>query len=287
MDDRAEYEDTVVGDLSGDAAALTNAQDQLDSELGHQKAEEVDAVQAADQATQLEQENASATAQTEATLHQVKGTLAQQVAAAAEARARQEAAAAAAARSAAAAQAAAAQAAAAVNVAGAVGGAGSGAAAITAANQGGAAPGHASGGPTSSTPPTVAPSGGSSGVGTLAVRAAVSQLGVPYVWGGETPGVGFDCSGLTQWAWAQAGVTIPRTAASQYAAVPRVPLDALEPGDLLFYFNLDGDGIVDHVVMYVGSGPYGAQTIIQAPETGETVSYAPLYTFGLIGAGQP
>jgi len=110
---------------------------------------------------------------------------------------------------------------------------------------------------------------------------------VPYVWGGETPGRGFDCSGLTQWSWAQAGVSIPRTAASQYAAVPHVPLSALEPGDLLFYYNLDTDGIVDHVAMYVGSGPYGSRTIIQAPETGETVSYAPIYTYHLIGAGQP
>ncbi len=110
---------------------------------------------------------------------------------------------------------------------------------------------------------------------------------MPYVWGGETAGVGFDCSGLTQWAWAQAGVSIPRTAATQYASVPHVPLSALEPGDLLFSYNLDGDDVVDHVVMYVGSGPYGTQTIIQAPYTGSTVSYDLLYTFGLIGAGRP
>ena len=50
-----------------------------------------------------------------------------------------------------------------------------------------------------------------------AVQAAVSQLGVPYVFGGEQPGVGFDCSGLVQWAWAQAGVSIPRTTETRVA----------------------------------------------------------------------
>ena len=62
---------------------------------------------------------------------------------------------------------------------------------------------------------------------------------------------------------------------------------ALEPGDLLYYFNLDGDNQVDHVVMYVGSGPYGSDTVIQAPFTGATVQYAPLFTEGLIGAARP
>ena len=114
-----------------------------------------------------------------------------------------------------------------------------------------------SGSSSSSAPPTVAASGSSSGGGNAAVQAAESQLGVPYAWGGETPGQGFDCSGLTQWAWAQAGVSIPRTATAQYASIPHVSLSALQPGDLLFYKNLDGDGIIDHVVMYVGSGPYG------------------------------
>jgi cell wall-associated NlpC family hydrolase len=133
----------------------------------------------------------------------------------------------------------------------------------------------------------VGPSGGSNPTGDAAVQAAISQLGVPYVWGGESPGMGFDCSGLTQWSWGQAGIGIPRTADSQYEATSSVSLSTLEPGDLLFYYNLDTDHTVDHVVMYVGSGPYGSQTIIQAPETGEDVSYAPLYTFGLIGAGQP
>jgi len=121
----------------------------------------------------------------------------------------------------------------------------------------------------------------------VAVDAAESQLGVPYVWGSEQPGVGFTCAALTQWAWEQAGVSIPRTSQTQWAAVPHVTLSDLQAGDLLFYYNLDGTGTVDHVAMYVGSGPYGSQTIIQAPYTGETVSYAALYTTGLIGAGRP
>ncbi|HVX23242.1 MAG TPA: family 43 glycosylhydrolase [Acidimicrobiales bacterium] len=123
--------------------------------------------------------------------------------------------------------------------------------------------------------------------GVTAVQAAVTQLGVPYVWGGQTPGAGFDCSGLVQWAWAQAGVHIPRTAAAQYAALPHVPLDALQPGDLLFYDNLDGDGAIDHVVMYLGHGPDGPNTVVQAPQTGQAVSYAPVSTSGLAGAARP
>ncbi len=120
-----------------------------------------------------------------------------------------------------------------------------------------------------------------------AVQAAVSQLGVPYVFGGEQAGVGFDCSGLVQWAWAQAGVTIPRVTETQWPALTHVSLGALQPGDLLFYYNLDGDNQVDHVVMYAGSGPYGTNTVIQAPFTGATVSYSPIFTAGLIGAARP
>ena len=100
--------------------------------------------------------------------------------------------------------------------------------------------------------------------GLLAVKYAESQIGVPYVWGGETPGSGFDCSGLVQWAWNKAGILIPRTTQTQWPALHHVPLSALQPGDLLFYYNLDGDHQVDHVVMYVGSGPWGINTIIAA-----------------------
>jgi cell wall-associated NlpC family hydrolase len=128
---------------------------------------------------------------------------------------------------------------------------------------------------------------GSTAQGLAAVRAAEREIGVQYVWGGETPGVGFDCSGLVQWAWAQAGISIPRTTESQWPAMVHVTLNDLQPGDLLFYYNLDGDHAVDHVVMYVGSGPWGSSTVIAAAHTGTTVSLAPVFTAGLIGAARP
>lgn len=123
--------------------------------------------------------------------------------------------------------------------------------------------------------------------GLAAVHYAESQIGVPYVWGGESPGVGFDCSGLVQWAWGKVGVAIPRTTETQWPVLNHVSLLSLQPGDLLYYFNLDGDHLVDHLVMYVGSGPYGVNTVIAAAHSGTTVSYAPLFTAGLIGAARP
>jgi cell wall-associated NlpC family hydrolase len=123
--------------------------------------------------------------------------------------------------------------------------------------------------------------------GAKAVQEAESQIGVPYVWGGETPGVGFDCSGLVQWAWSKAGIAFPRTTETQWPDMLHVTLTDLQPGDLLFYYNLDGDHEVDHVVMYVGSGPWGVDTTIAAAHTGTDVALAPLFTAGLIGAARP
>ncbi len=134
--------------------------------------------------------------------------------------------------------------------------------------------------------PPLAPAGHTA-AGDLAVQTAESYLGVPYVWGGAGPD-GFDCSGLTMVAWAAAGVSLTHSAWYQYRETTHVPLSAIEPGDLLFYtFPNDGPNPITHVAMYVGSGPYGTETIIQAPETGETVSYSPMYYFGFVAAGQP
>jgi len=93
--------------------------------------------------------------------------------------------------------------------------------------------------------------------------------------------------GLVQWAWAKAGIQIPRTTESQWPDLVHVPLNDLQPGDLLFYFNLDGDNAVDHVVMYVGSGPYGSSTVIAAAYTGTNIGYEPVFTNGLEGAARP
>ena len=134
--------------------------------------------------------------------------------------------------------------------------------------------------------PTIAEVAGTA-QGLKAVKEAESQIGVPYVWGGETPGVGFDCSGLVQWAWGKAGISIPRTTESQWPDMVHVLLTQLQPGDLLYYYNLDGDHEIDHVVMYVGSGPWGVDTTIAAPYTGTDVELAPLFTAGLYGAAHP
>jgi peptidoglycan DL-endopeptidase CwlO len=111
-----------------------------------------------------------------------------------------------------------------------------------------------------------------------AIQAAESQVGVPYVWGGESPGQGFDCSGLVQWSWGRAGVSLPRTSGSQYAATTHISLADIEPGDLLFY----GPGGSDHVAMYVGGGE-----MIEAPQTGSDVHVTGVRTnYGFVGVGR-
>jgi cell wall-associated NlpC family hydrolase len=115
-----------------------------------------------------------------------------------------------------------------------------------------------------------------SGGAAAAVAAAESQLGVPYVYGGASP-AGFDCSGLTMWAWAHGGKSLPRSAAAQFGAGQHVPLSALQPGDLVFYNGLG------HVGMYVGGG-----MIVHAPHTGEVVRMDNVYFWGPIdGAVRP
>ena len=81
----------------------------------------------------------------------------------------------------------------------------------------------------------------------IAVEAALSRQGLPYVWGAVGPDT-FDCSGLMLWAWQQAGIEIPRNSAAQ-AELPQIPLDQLQPGDLVTYYSP-----VSHVGMYVGDG---------------------------------
>lgn len=108
-----------------------------------------------------------------------------------------------------------------------------------------------------------------SDAGAVAVEWALAQIGTPYVWGGETPGVGFDCSGLVQAAYKVAGVSLPRVAQDQYDDTPKVaPGAALEPGDLVFFGGAPGS--IDHVGLFVGVVS-GADIMVDAPFTGADV----------------
>jgi cell wall-associated NlpC family hydrolase len=122
--------------------------------------------------------------------------------------------------------------------------------------------------------------GGVSRTALLAIEAAQSQIGKPYMYGGAGPD-SWDCSGLTQWAFAQAGVLIPRTAADQYTAIPdKIALGQIEPGDLLFWATDTTDPTtIHHVAIYVGNG-----MMLEAPHTGANVEVQPVYLDGYIGA---
>ena len=95
-----------------------------------------------------------------------------------------------------------------------------------------------------------------------AVRAALGQLGVPYVWGGTAPGQGLDCSGLTQYAYGEGGLDIPRTSREQDIGAEVPSADQLLPGDLICWEG--------HVAMYIGNG--------QLVEAGDPVQVGPLRT---------
>jgi cell wall-associated NlpC family hydrolase len=91
--------------------------------------------------------------------------------------------------------------------------------------------------------------GGTGGAGArAAISAAYSVIGTRYVWGGSTPR-GFDCSGLTMWAWAHGGVSLTHSSAGQYAQLPHVSRGGLRPGDLVFFYRP-----ISHVGLYIGGG---------------------------------
>jgi peptidoglycan DL-endopeptidase CwlO len=118
-----------------------------------------------------------------------------------------------------------------------------------------------------------------------AVEAALAQLGSPYVWGAEGPST-FDCSGLTSFAYAAAGITIPRVSRSQFAAYAGMrPVDSthLVPGDLVFFADNPRDpGTIHHVGLYIGRG-----LMVEAPHTGAVVRTSPIWRPSYAGAVRP
>ncbi len=111
----------------------------------------------------------------------------------------------------------------------------------------------------------------------IAIQAAMAQQGVPYRFASSIPGVAFDCSGLTAYAWGKAGVGLPHQSRAQYATVPHVPKDQAQPGDLLFFYSP-----ISHVSIYLGNG-----TQVHAPSTGKTVSVAAVNWGKVVGVGRP
>lgn len=132
-------------------------------------------------------------------------------------------------------------------------------------NSAGTSSGAASGGSTSGSSSSGSSSGTTSGDTSVAqtiVNAAYSQLGVPYVYGGTTPGVGLDCSGLVQYCHSVAGISLPRTSQEQGGC--GVAVSDPQPGDIVCYGG--------HVGIYIGDGK-----MIHAPQTGDVVKISDVY----------
>ena len=131
---------------------------------------------------------------------------------------------------------------------------------------------------TAANPPTAA-----TGAAAKAVAYERARLGYPYVWGGTGPPnySGYDCSGLTETAWAAGGVAIPRTSEAQFGALHAVSAADLQPGDLVFsYWAVDNQASPNHVQMYVGGGNVIGADTVNVEETplstdaGHIVGYA-------------
>jgi len=132
---------------------------------------------------------------------------------------------------------------------------------------------RASRGGGSETPPAVIPA---SGRGQIALDFALAQLGDPYSYGAEGPDA-WDCSGLTMMAWAQAGVSLPRSSGAQIGVGTRVSYSQLEPGDLVFFYSP-----ISHVGIYAGN-----DQVVHATHPGDVVSLDPMSTMPFSGATRP
>ena len=117
----------------------------------------------------------------------------------------------------------------------------------------------------------------SSSRGAIAVAAAKSQIGVRYIKYMSREGVGFDCSGLTGWAWEQAGVSIPHQSRQQFNTTAHVPIAYIEPGDLIYFYSP-----ITHVGIYIGGG-----MMVDAPGPGRFVRLAAVTFNKVVGVSRP
>ncbi|WP_433474912.1 NlpC/P60 family protein [Spirillospora sp. CA-142024] len=131
--------------------------------------------------------------------------------------------------------------------------------------------------------------------GAIAVQAALKWLGTPYSWGGgdmDGPSygvaqgagiVGFDCSGLTMYAWGKAGVRLDHWTGTQWTSGPHIPISDLRPGDLVFFATDKSDpATIHHVGLYISG-----DRMVEAPYTGERVRISSIHRSDLIGATRP
>lgn len=133
------------------------------------------------------------------------------------------------------------------------------------------------------TPPTITTDGlPASSVAAAVLNSARTLLGLPYVWGGSGPD-GFDCSGLTGWAYAAAGISLPRTAAQQWLSGPHPSIDQMQPGDLLFWASDPSDmSSIHHVALNLGGG-----MMISTDHPGDVARVQPIWDDEFVGATRP
>lgn len=117
----------------------------------------------------------------------------------------------------------------------------------------------------------------SSSRGAMAVAAARSQIGVKYVKNAALENEAFDCSGLTMWAWQKAGISLPHQSRRQFSSSPRIPVENIEPGDLIFFYNP-----ITHVGIYVGDG-----MMVDAPGVGRFVRLTAVSWNKVVGVTRP
>jgi cell wall-associated NlpC family hydrolase len=136
---------------------------------------------------------------------------------------------------------------------------------------------------------------GDSSAAQAAIDAAMAYRGTPYAWGGggtRGPGpgldpdegvIGFDCSGLTQYAYGQAGIGIARNSRAQYASLPKVPTEDMRPGDLVFWAtDVSAPDTIHHVAIWLGG-----DRILEAPQSGSVVTVSGMRWRGYAGAVRP